>query len=132
MVFTFEQVNYQEIRRLVFISTKIIVGFLIVIYFGTSLVFCNEDIPFCNKRLTTLKVDVKVWQERCVNDEGQDVNTSCCKAEKEYNQKRMRTQTKLCFFKGNDAIRCDASWQRLMNLLFVHNRRGNLHAQLSE
>ena len=104
MMFTFEQINYQEIRRLVFVSTKIIVGFLILMYFGASLVFCNDDIPFCKKRLTALKDDVKDWQEKCVNDKGEDIDTTCCKAKKEYNQKRMSMQTKLCFYKGNESI----------------------------
>ncbi len=103
-MFTFEQINYQEIRRLVFVSTKIIVGFLILMYFGASLVFCNDDIPFCKKRLTALKDDVKDWQEKCMNDTGQDLNTTCCKAKKKYNQKRMSMQTKLCFYKGNESI----------------------------
>ncbi len=76
MMFTFEQINYQEIRRLVFVSTKIIVGFLILMYFGASLVFCNDDIPFCKKRLTALKDDVKDWQEKCVNDKVQDIDTT--------------------------------------------------------
>ena len=104
MMFTFEQINYHEIRRLVFVSTKIIVGFFILMYFGASLVFGNEDIPFCKKRLTAVKDDVKDWQEKCVNDKGKDIGTTCCKAKKEYNQKRMSMQTKLCFYKGNDYL----------------------------
>ena len=107
MVFTYERVNDQETRRLGSIPTKIIVGFLVLTYFGTNHVFGNEDIHFCNKSMTALKNDVKYWQKRCVNN-GQDRDTPCCKAEKQYNQQRMSTQTKLCFYKGNNYIRCDA------------------------
>ena len=88
------------------------VGFLILMHFGASLVFCNDDIPFCKKRLTALKDDVKDWQEKCVNDKVQDIDTTtCCKAKKEYNQKRMSMQTELCFYKGNESIcSSNVSW----------------------
>ena len=102
MMFIFERVNYQEIKRMIFISTKIIVGFLVLIYFGGRVVICNEDIPFCDNRLKELKNDVKDWRKRCLNDAGRVLNSPCCAAENEYNQNRMSMQTKLCFYKGND------------------------------
>jgi hypothetical protein len=52
---------------MIFVATKVVVGFLILIYFGGSLVICNEDIPFCDKRLKELKNDVKDWRKRCLN-----------------------------------------------------------------
>ncbi|CAB4009465.1 Hypothetical predicted protein, partial [Paramuricea clavata] len=100
MAFTFERVNYQEIRRMISVATKVVVGFLIMIYFGGSLVTCNEDIPFCDKRLEELKIDVKYWQKRCWNGTVHVPNSSCCAAENERNQQRMEMQTKLCFYKG--------------------------------
>jgi hypothetical protein len=100
MAFTFERVNYQEIRSTIFVATKVVLGFLILIYFGGSLVICNEDIPFCDKRLEELKNDVKDWRKRCLNGTVQVPNSSCCAAENERNQQRMEMQTKLCFYKG--------------------------------
>ena len=100
MAFTFERVNYQDIRSMIFVATKVVLGFLILIYFGGSLVICNEDIPFCDKRLEELKNDVKDWRKRCLNGTVQVPNSSCCAAENERNQQRMEMQTKLCFYKG--------------------------------
>ncbi|CAB4032013.1 Hypothetical predicted protein, partial [Paramuricea clavata] len=100
MAFTFERVNNREIRRIIYVATKVIVGFLVLIYFGGSLVICNEDIPFCDKRLEELENDVKDWRKRCLNGTGHMYNSSCCAAENERNQQRMEMQTKLCFYKG--------------------------------
>jgi hypothetical protein len=85
---------------MIFVATKVVLGFLILIYFGGSLVICNEDIPFCDKRLKELKNDVKDWRKRCLNGTGHVRNSSCCAAENERNQQRMEMQTKLCFYKG--------------------------------
>jgi hypothetical protein len=100
MAFTSERVNYQDIRRMIFIATKVIVSFLILTNFGGSLVTCNEDIPFCDKRLIELKNDVKNWRKRCLNDTVRVLNSSCCAAENEQNKQRMKMQTQLCFYKG--------------------------------
>jgi hypothetical protein len=102
MMLTFERVNYQEIRKLTFVATKITVAFLMLIYFGASLVMCNEDISFCDKRLKELKHDVKDWNKRCVNTQGNDTGTPCCETQKQYSMERMNMQTKLCFYKGNN------------------------------
>ena len=104
MLPAFEQGNCKEIKRLTSIATKNIVGFLILIYFGITLVTCNEDIQFCDKRLTAFQDDVKHWQGRCLDNEGKVLETPCCQKEKGYNQMRMKVQTKLCFYKGNDCI----------------------------
>jgi hypothetical protein len=104
MAFTFERVNYREIKRTIFIATKVFVGFLILIIFGGSLVICNEDIPFCDKRLKELKNDVKDWRKKCLDGTVHVPNSSCCAAENEQNQQRMRMQTKLCFYKGKCSI----------------------------
>ena len=121
MAFTFERVNHQEIRRMIFVATKVVLGFLILIYFGGSLVICNEDIPFCDKRLEELKNDVKDWRKRCLNGAVQVPYSSCCAAENERNQQRMEMQTKLCFYKGTvNAVFCytnEVSWT------FIHYSR---------
>ena len=97
----------QDIQRTIFIVTKVILGFLILIYFDASLVTCNEDIPFCKESLQALKDDVKDWQTRCSNntqDYRQDLDTPCCNAEKKYIHNRRRMQRKLCFYKGNQLV----------------------------
>ena len=99
----------QEIKRMVFIATKVLLGIFILIYFDASLVTCNEDIPFCKESLKSLKDDVKDWQARCsiskLDGYGynytEDLDTPCCNAEKDYIQNRRRMQKKLCFYKGN-------------------------------
>ncbi|CAB4037593.1 Hypothetical predicted protein [Paramuricea clavata] len=85
---------------MIFIATKIIVGIHVLVYFGTSLVVCNEDIPFCDKRLKELRKDEKDWSERCLNGEGENLVTPSCEAKKEYNHERMCVYTKICFYKG--------------------------------
>jgi hypothetical protein len=104
MVFTFERVNYQEIRRLSNVSTKIIIGFLVLIYFAESQLTCNENIPWCDKRLKELKKHVKDWNKRCVDNKGLEVNSSCCEAEKGYNQLSMSTHSKICQYKGKPGL----------------------------
>ena len=100
MMFTFEHASYHEMKRLVFISTKITVGLLILICFGTSLVTSNEGIPFCKEQLQRLKQDVEVWNERCWNNTDHGNSTPCCEAEKEYNQERMKMHVEMCFYSG--------------------------------
>ncbi len=99
---TYESVNYQEIKRVIFVVSKIFVALLIMIYFGAELVICNEEIPFCNDRLKKLREEEKNWREKCLHYEGQELNSSCCEAEKRYNQERTCTHTRMCFYKGND------------------------------
>ena len=90
---------------MILIATKIIVGIHILIYFGASLVVCDNDIPFCRKRLKELREDEKDWRKRCLNGEGQNLATPrCnCEADKEYNHERMCMYKKICFHinKGN-------------------------------
>ncbi|CAB4012232.1 Hypothetical predicted protein, partial [Paramuricea clavata] len=88
---------------MILIATKIIVGIHILIYFGTSLVVCNNDIPFCRKRLKELREDEKYWSERCVNNKDQILVTPRCEAEKKYNHERLCMYTKICFYKGPSA-----------------------------
>ena len=102
MALTFKEIDFSEIRRLGCISAKIIVGILILMYFGTSLVICNSDIPFCDKRLKELRQDEKDWSTTCSNDEGQSNGSVCCQAKKNNNLKRMCVYTKTCFYEGND------------------------------
>ena len=86
---------------MIVIATKVIFGIHILIYFGTSLVVCNNDIPFCRKRLKELREDEKDWNKRCFNGEGQNLVTPCCEAEKEYNHERMCMYKKICFHINN-------------------------------
>ena len=101
MVFSMEHAKCLGITRCSSISTKIIFGFPIVIYFLASAVICNENIPFCQERLKALMDDVKDWEKRCVDSQGHDLATPHCKAEKRCNQDRMKLGRKMCFYKGN-------------------------------
>ncbi|CAB4022289.1 Hypothetical predicted protein, partial [Paramuricea clavata] len=82
---------------MILIATKNIVGIHILIYFATSLVVCNNDIPFCRKRLNELRENEKDWRNRCLNGEGQNLATPRCEADKEYNYERMCMYKKICF-----------------------------------
>ena len=88
---------------MILIATKIIVGIHVLIYFGTSLVVCNNDIPFCRKWLKEVKGNEKDWNKRCLNGEGQNLATLRSEAVKEYNHERMCLYKKICFHinKGN-------------------------------
>ena len=100
MICLLAKVNYTEMRRSLLVSTKIGIGFLFLIHFGGTLTTCNENIPHCDKHLTELKRDVMDWQERCLNKTGHEINSSCCQAEKDYLQERMRKHTEMCFYSG--------------------------------
>ena len=91
---------------MILIATKIIVGIHVLIYFATSLVVCNNGIPFCRKRLKELNEDEKDWRERCLNGEGQNLATPRCETVKEYNHERMCIYKKICFRinKGNTKL----------------------------
>ena len=101
MICLFGQANYVEMRRLILTSTTVMIGLIILIYFGGSLVICNEHIPICDQRLTELKKYVKNWEQRCLSETRQEINSPCCKAEKDYFQERMRMHTKMCLYEGN-------------------------------
>ena len=106
MLLLMEHNMYEEIKRSTFIATKIVLGLLLLIYFGASLVICEEEIPFCKESSKSLTDDMKDWQEKCskkILDYSQDLTTTCCNAEKKYIQNRRRMLRKLCFYKGNDS-----------------------------
>ena len=52
-----------------------------------------------------LKKDVQDWQKRCFIETGQEIHSSCCKAEKDYFKERIRMHTEMCFYSGN--LRCE-------------------------
>ena len=88
-------------RKLMLTSTKIMIGLIILIYFGGTLIVCNENIPICDQRLKELKKYVKDWEQRCLSETRDEISSPCCKAEKDYFQERMRMHTKMCFYEGN-------------------------------
>lgn len=96
------QENHTEMKRSFFVSTKVIHGFLVLIYFGGTFTICNENIPSCDEGLKELKNDVERWQRRCLNENGYEINSSCCKTEKDYFQERMRKNTEMCFYSGKE------------------------------
>ena len=95
----------QERRIYFLISTKNIFGLLVFTFFGGTFTTGNEDIPWCEKHLNELRKDVQDWQKRCLNETGQEIDSSCCKAEKDYFKERMRRHTEMCFYSGN--LRCE-------------------------
>ena len=105
MVFSFGEVNYQEVKKLTLISTKFIVGFLILIYFAGRLVICNKDIPVCDESYKKLGEEMKDWRKRCLNG-SQELNSTCCKAEKGYSKERIRIHKKMCFYEGTVISPC--------------------------
>ena len=119
MALTFKEIDFSEIRRLGCISVKIIVGILILIYFGTSLVICNSDIPFCDKQLKELRQDEKDWSTTCTNDEGQSNGSVCCQAKKNNNLKRMCVYTKTCFYEGIMIVPNKSSAELGMNVFIA-------------
>ena len=133
---TLKQIGYQEIRKMILIATKIIVGIHILIYFATSLVVCNNDIPFCRKRFNELKEDEKDWRERCLNGKGQNRATPRCEADKEYNHERMCMYKKICFHinKGNikrmKTMKCRG--QNVFITLIYQNRDSCMHSSRKE
>lgn len=98
MVFDVKRTSYQETRRRM---DKIFVGFFVLIYTATEIVAGNDDIPFCKDRMVELRRDEKSWLQRCVDDKGQVLDTTCCEVEKNYNLQRMCMDTKMCFNTGN-------------------------------
>lgn len=114
--------------RIVIVSTKILFAFTILIYFGGTLIICNEDVPVCDMRLKQIKGDVKNWERKCVNqilesmneiehtlkeryrprkgarqyfnERRHETNSSGCVAEKDYIQERIRMHSKMCFYDG--------------------------------
>ena len=88
-------------ERQVHPSIKVIVGIVMLIYFGSQLALANEDIPFCHKQLKELKDDVKDWKKRCTADNYRERNITQCNEEKKYNQARIRKHTSQCFYDGN-------------------------------
>ena len=88
-------------KRQIFPSTKTIFGIVILMYFGSHVAFANRYISSCNKQLKQLKEDVKNWNERCIDDDYLERNTTRCKEEGRYNQARIRKHTSQCFYEGN-------------------------------
>ena len=129
MICLFTKANYLETRRLIFTSTRIMIGLIILIYFGGTLIICNEDIPICEQRLKELKEYVKDWEQRCLDEARYEINSQCCKAEKEYFQERMRMHTKMCFYEGNEMFYFGTTFDiaTLARLFFnqmINNRGG--------
>ena len=82
-------------------SIKIMVGIVMLMYFGSQLTFASEDIPFCQKHLKELKDDVSDWNKRCMISKSRELNTPECNAEKTHHQDRIRKHTRQCFYDGN-------------------------------
>ena len=88
-------------ERTCFLPKRIVIAMMTLTYLGTHLAFGNKDISFCKERLGELKKDVKNWKERCLNKKGNELVTSQCHEEEQYNQKRMKIYKKTCFYDGN-------------------------------
>jgi hypothetical protein len=99
MELCFEKVNYNKIKCSVILATKLILSFIILQYFGESLVVGNNDIPFCHNLWNDLGNDLADWRERCF-DGDQEINSSRCCAEKEYFEERRRSHRQMCFYEG--------------------------------
>ena len=87
--------------KMVLISTKITIGFAILVYFGGTVIFCNKHIPFCDKLWKQLGVNAKDWRGRCVLNDRQEIDSPRCRAEKDYFQERKRMHKVMCFYEGN-------------------------------
>ena len=94
-----EKVSYNEIKCSVILATKVFLSFFFLQYFGGSLVVGNKDIPFCHKLWNDLGNDMTDWRER-VLDRDSKINSSCCRAEKEYFEERRRSHRQMCFYEG--------------------------------
>lgn len=101
MIHILAKENCTEITKALLISTKIVIGFLILIYFGGTQITCNKDIPYCHHSLNELKKDVEDWEERCLNETRHQINSSCCNSERDFFQEKMRMHTEMCFYSGN-------------------------------
>ncbi|CAB3995853.1 Hypothetical predicted protein [Paramuricea clavata] len=77
------------------------IGLIILIYFGGKLIVCNKNIPICDQLLKEHKKYVKDWEQRCLSESRHEINSPCCKAEKDYFQERMRMHTKMCLYEGS-------------------------------
>jgi hypothetical protein len=100
MVHRFEEVNYNKIKRSVNLATRFFISFLILLYFGGSLVVGSKDIPCCHKLWNHLGNDLADWRERCLNGD-LEINSSCCQARKEYFEERRRSHRQMCFYEGS-------------------------------
>ena len=81
------------------LAMKLFFSFIILSCFGGSVVVGNKDIPFCHNLWNNLGNDLADWRERCL-DGDQEINSSRCRAEKEYFEERRRSHGKMCFYEG--------------------------------
>ena len=104
LIFSMQMLFLMECTK----CTKIILGLFLLIYFGTSLVICDERIPFCKESFKAVEDDLKDWQERRLDKSlnyTRHIDTTCCNAEeKKYIQNRRKKRRKLCFYEGNHLI----------------------------
>ncbi|CAB4003686.1 Hypothetical predicted protein, partial [Paramuricea clavata] len=97
MELRFEKVNYSKIKCSVILATKIFLSFIILLYFGGSLVLGNKDIPFCHKLWNDLGNNLADRRERCL-DGDQEINSSRCQSEKEYFEERRLRHRQMCLY----------------------------------
>ena len=82
-----------------FLSAKICFFWLILINIAGYLVVGNKDISICHKLWKALGQDMVDWRKQCF-DGDDDVNSTSCKAQKEYFEERRQTHRKMCFYEG--------------------------------
>ena len=80
-------------------SAKVCFFWLILINIAGYLVVGNKDIPVCHKLWKALGQDMVDWQKQCFDEDGK-IDSTGCKAQKEYLEERRKTHKKMCFYEG--------------------------------
>ena len=102
MQMAYNSAYYRDKGKVITVVERIIVALLTLLCFGGSMVHCDEEIPFCKGLLKELERAEKEWRSRCLTDEGQIHDSTCCEEEKTYLRERKCSYSKMCFYKGDN------------------------------